>query len=204
MTPILRPARPAGGASRSRQNARACPKTPGPDRRIERTRDALWLALLDLMRECDWGDIGVQALCDRANVGRSTFYAHFPTKQALLDWGFARDGAAIRAQVVAASATIGEGRLATVEWLVSHMTGAKGFLRRLTASPSGYIIQDRFRRTLRDVLGAELALRGLKVAPLRLTFQTGGLFAALEEAAAQGLPPETMILRLSAEILGTP
>ncbi len=37
------------------------------------------------MSEKPYEDITVQEVIDRADVGRSTFYAHYPTKQALLD-----------------------------------------------------------------------------------------------------------------------
>jgi AcrR family transcriptional regulator len=171
------------------------------DRRVARTQTALWAALMALLRETDWGRIGVQTICDRANIGRSTFYAHFATKQALLDWGFDQEGAAIRDQVLALAGTLPPDRLATVDWLVTHMAGAKGFLRHLAASPSGYVIQDRFRRALREVLGTELARRGHSLAPLRLTFLSGGLFAALDDALAKGASAETLIPHLSAELL---
>lgn len=55
-----------------------------PDRRVRRTREALRDALLALLVERGWDDIDVQALCVRADIGRSTFYLHFPNKEALL------------------------------------------------------------------------------------------------------------------------
>lgn len=55
-----------------------------PDRRIQRTRQLLLGALLQLIQEVDYEAITVQDILDRANVGRSTFYAHFQDKEALL------------------------------------------------------------------------------------------------------------------------
>ncbi len=55
-----------------------------PDRRVRRTREALRNALLALLVERGWDDIDVQALCVRTDIGRSTFYLHFPNKEALL------------------------------------------------------------------------------------------------------------------------
>ena len=48
------------------------------DRRSLRTRTALRDALLGLIAERGWDEIAVQDLCERANIGRSTFYLHFP------------------------------------------------------------------------------------------------------------------------------
>lgn len=58
------------------------------DRRVKRTRQALSAALLDLLQEKDWDDLGVADLCARANVARSTFYLHYRGKQDLLDDSF--------------------------------------------------------------------------------------------------------------------
>lgn len=64
---------------------------PGPeDRRVRRTRQLLNDALLALMRERRYDDITVQDILDRADVGRSTFYAHFYDKDDLLMDGFQR------------------------------------------------------------------------------------------------------------------
>ncbi|HLA33291.1 MAG TPA: helix-turn-helix domain-containing protein, partial [Rhodocyclaceae bacterium] len=50
------------------------------DRRVQRTRNALREALVELMMERTWDEIGVQDICERANIGRSTFYMHFSSK----------------------------------------------------------------------------------------------------------------------------
>lgn len=54
------------------------------DRRVSRTRTALYDAIVALMREKPYAEIGVQDIAERANVGRSTFYAHFRSKDELL------------------------------------------------------------------------------------------------------------------------
>ncbi len=60
-----------------------------PDRRIQRTRTALHDALLSLILEKRYEKITVQDIIDRADVGRSTFYAHFRDKDDLLVQGMA-------------------------------------------------------------------------------------------------------------------
>jgi AcrR family transcriptional regulator len=54
------------------------------DQRARRTRDALASALLELLREKGYDDITVPEIAAKANVGRSTFYAHFADKEDLI------------------------------------------------------------------------------------------------------------------------
>ncbi len=54
------------------------------DRRVGRTRKLLEEALYDLIVEKGYDAVTVQDIIDRANVGRSTFYAHYNDKKQLL------------------------------------------------------------------------------------------------------------------------
>lgn len=56
----------------------------GLDRRIQKTLRLLERALTELIAEKEYDDITIQEILDRANVGRSTFYAHFENKDQLL------------------------------------------------------------------------------------------------------------------------
>src|SRR5947209_7875960 len=53
------------------------------DRRVQRTRDLLQKALIDLIGECGYDAITIQDIVDRANVGRTTFYVHYSSKEDL-------------------------------------------------------------------------------------------------------------------------
>ena len=64
--------------------------TEGKDRRVRRTRQLLHEALISLILEQPYHTISVQEILDRADVGRSTFYAHFQDKDALFRYGFDR------------------------------------------------------------------------------------------------------------------
>jgi hypothetical protein len=54
------------------------------DRRTRRTRQLLRNAFLGLLREKRYDDISVQDIIERADVARSTFYAHYVDKEDLL------------------------------------------------------------------------------------------------------------------------
>jgi AcrR family transcriptional regulator len=56
------------------------PDVTKPDRRVERTRQALLDALRDLLFERGYDGFVVRDIVERANVGRSTFYEHFEGK----------------------------------------------------------------------------------------------------------------------------
>jgi AcrR family transcriptional regulator len=60
------------------------------DRRSQRTQQALIEALVALLAVKSYDEISINEIVDRANVGRSTFYAHYQAKDDLLKSGFER------------------------------------------------------------------------------------------------------------------
>jgi AcrR family transcriptional regulator len=54
------------------------------DRRVRRTRTSINDAFVQLVSEKEYDDITIADILDRADVGRSTFYAHFEDKDDLM------------------------------------------------------------------------------------------------------------------------
>lgn len=57
---------------------------PLPDKRAQRSREALLAAFFGLVLERRYSEFNVGDIIERANVARSTFYEHFASKNALL------------------------------------------------------------------------------------------------------------------------
>src|SRR5215467_14640891 len=53
------------------------------DRRVDRTTKTLHQALISLILRKNYEAITIREICDEANIGRSTFYAHYTSKDQL-------------------------------------------------------------------------------------------------------------------------
>ena len=130
------------------------------DRRSQRTRLALREALIQLIAERGWDAIAVQDLCERANVGRSTFYSHFPNKDALLLGGLEDLRGELARQAAARSRA--EGSRSSVQGfgfalgLIEHAHEQRKVFRGMIGRRSGFIVQQRFREMVTRLVSDEL------------------------------------------------
>ena len=186
---------------RSRSVRKRAPKSPrsaagtrpipdGDDRRVRRTTRALIQALVDLSIDKGYSAITVQDLLDRADVGRSTFYAHYRGKDDLVIRSFERmlDGLDRRMGAE-------PGRVAPVRELFEHVGGFNGFHRamarggmldRLDRAGTATLARTVAARLetrpaeQRDAIGVPAALAGQALA--------GALFALLRHWIDAGEP----------------
>lgn len=138
----------------------ASPANAATDRRSLRTRGALRDAMVALIAERGWDNFGVQDLCERANVGRSTFYSHYTNKDALLVGGFASLQAALQQQA-RVSGPARKGALAPGSWrflpgLIEHVQEQRRIFRVMIGRHSAYVVQLRFREMVIRLLTDEL------------------------------------------------
>ena len=57
------------------------------DRRTRKTKNLLWNALINLILEKGYEKVIIQDIIEKADVGRSTFYSHYESKEQLLFCG---------------------------------------------------------------------------------------------------------------------
>src|SRR5690606_26157060 len=111
------------------------------------TQRCLREALYELIIERGWEQVSVQDICERADVGRSTFYVHFADKEDLLLSGFQRLEQELRARAA------GRGdALAFVEPLLVHVREHHRLARALTGNRSAQQVQRRLHEVIAAVL----------------------------------------------------
>jgi AcrR family transcriptional regulator len=124
------------------------------DRRVRRTRELLRNALLSLIQEKGYDRITVQDILDRADIGRSTFYAHYRDKDDLLRAGFEDIRAALAAERDAAEK--GAGR--KVEFLqpmlvvFQHVAAHRQFWESLSRKGGADLVTRILREGVSDLV----------------------------------------------------
>ena len=122
---------------------------------MRRTREALRQALLALLVERGWDAIDVQSLCERADIGRSTFYLHHGGKEDLLRGSLADLHEGLRTQAPPGSA--GPDGMAFVAGLIAHAHEQQAVFRALLGRRSGWFVHERFQALLVEMVREELA-----------------------------------------------
>jgi AcrR family transcriptional regulator len=172
------------------------------DRRVARSKRALRDALVSLALERGWDQVSIQELCERADVGRSTFYSHFGDKDELLVSGFDDLRAELRGKH-----PLGGPPLAFVHSLYQHALEHHRLFSAVVGKRSGAMVQARFRQLVLELTLQDLAcvLPDEEEAQLRAHYLTGALLGVLtlwlERRAMAPDEVADAILRLSSTLL---
>jgi AcrR family transcriptional regulator len=122
------------------------------DRRSARTRRLLHQALMQLIIRKDYESITVQDLLDEADIGRSTFYAHYAGKDDLLRKGFEH----LRTELTAACDGVGPAPLAFSSAMFAHAERYKEIYGALVGSRGNSIVLAEIRRVLLEFIEPQL------------------------------------------------
>jgi AcrR family transcriptional regulator len=183
------------------------------DRRFARTRAMLQDALISLIRKKDYEAITIKDICDAANVGRSTFYAHYTNKDDLKRSGLDNLRRLLVDRQRDALATPGEIRERSLGFSLTMFEHARDHMdlyRALVGGRGGTVALGSIRQILSDLVRDELAAtvdrNSADVIPRELVVQyvVGAYMAVLTWWLDGGakLPPrriDAMFRRLATE-----
>jgi AcrR family transcriptional regulator len=128
-------------------------KRRATDRRVRKTDARLHEALMSLIHDKSYESIAVRDILDRADVGRSTFYAHFRDKDDLLTSGIYEALQSIRS-TAAASDPFAWFSLPIFEHIHRHrLEGKAAPVEGRTA------IHSRLQRTIEELITDEVVRR---------------------------------------------
>jgi AcrR family transcriptional regulator len=133
------------------------------DRRIPRTRAMLQHALTSLILKKGYEAITIQDICDEANVSRSTFYAHHPSKDDLKRRGFEhlRNELVDRQrEVLATPGDIKDRSLGFSLTMFEHARDHIDLYRALVGTRGGTVSLGQIRQILSDLVRNEFATIG--------------------------------------------
>lgn len=130
------------------------------DRRVARTRAMLQQAHLALILKKGYDAITVEDICNAANVGRSTFYAHFTGKDDLRRSGLEHLRKELAGRQQHALASVGGGRDRSLGFslaMFEHARDHVGLYRALVGGRGGAIALGTIRKIIADLVRTELA-----------------------------------------------
>lgn len=130
-------------------------------RRVARTRATLHEALMSLILRKRYEAIRITDICDAANIGRSTFYAHYASKDDLKRSGLENiRKVLVDRQKEPASGPIGDQKWGFSLAMFEHARDHAHHYRALAGGRGGAVALGRIRQILSDLVRDELASAG--------------------------------------------
>ena len=137
------------------------------DHRQKKTRAAIFQAFTELLKKEPYSKITVQEIIDTANVGRTTFYAHFETKDSLLkslcteifEHVFSEDLKKEKTHDFSAD----HNAKAMITHILYHLQEHMDYLPNILSDESGEIFMGSFKAHLSELFSRTRALSGSNV-----------------------------------------
>jgi AcrR family transcriptional regulator len=176
------------------------PKRP-IDRRVDRSRRKLHDALVAMILERGWDRVSVRGVCDRAGVGRSTFYVHFADKEDLLIGGLDTVRDDLRAMR-------SKQPFGFLRGLFEHAGQSRRLFHAVIGKHSGLAVQRRLRQVVLELTVDDLSAQQVPESRLQMTsrFLSGALVELLiwwveSPSTVSARDVEAMFVRMATNVL---
>lgn len=138
------------------------------DRRQRKTRQAVYDAFTALLEKKSYSNITVQEIIDEADIGRSTFYAHFETKDELLralcteifEHVFSTELEKERTHDFSQSCGIVEAELTHILY---HLRDDRRYIKGILSSESGELFMRYFKEYLERLFGSAVSTQETEI-----------------------------------------
>jgi AcrR family transcriptional regulator len=152
------------------------------DRRVARTRALLQDALITLIPERGYAAITVENICEKANIGRSTFYTHYAGKDELRSATIDAHLRSLSNQQPSAQPETSDRLFVFSRQMFEHAHAFRSLHRALLAN-CGDTIHNEFRERIRRAVERELIEKRIGesgvLVEFAVQFISGGFLAVL-------------------------
>lgn len=158
-----------------------------PDRRILKTKKAIYEALVELMQKKKLNSITVTELAAQANINRKTFYTYYSTVNDVLDEGINELISSLKDLIYAMSEDYNMLSPQTLFAFLNTIMSDADIVRNLFASDNGSMLFNRLQKALQETLLRELTDNDIKMNvppeqyPLISNFVAGGMVSVYYE-----------------------
>ncbi len=158
-----------------------------PDRRILKTKKAIYEALVELMQKKKLNSITVTELAAAANINRKTFYTYYSTVNDVLDEGINELISSLKDLMFAMSEDYNMLSPQTLFAFLNTIMSDADIVRDLFASDNGSMLFNRLQKALQETLLRELTDNDIKMNvppeqyPLISNFVAGGMVSVYYE-----------------------